>query len=92
MVNIMVNLAMCGIVGSCVYPWLSIKWGYLVFMSQSRQCRQAATIHLILLPTSGQWRSNVYTYYILLEVQENEIKAMFRIPNYISFQTFESMR
>ena len=50
LVNIMCNLAMCGIVGSCAYPWLSIKWGYLVFMSQSRQWRQAATIHLILLP------------------------------------------
>ena len=64
MVNIMFNLAMCGIVGSCVYPWLSIKWGYLVFMSQSRQGDKPT--QYILLPTSGQRPSNVYTNYIFL--------------------------
>ena len=73
--NILVicDLAVCGIVGSFVYPRLSIKWGYLVFMSQSRQWRQAATIHLILLPVDcGRAKSTLL--HRSVEVQENKIK------------------
>ena len=38
---------------AAVYPRLSIKWGYLVFMSQSREWGQAATMQIILLPVDN---------------------------------------
>ena len=87
MVNIMCNLAMCGIVGSCVYPWLSIKWGYLVFMSQSRQWRQAATIHLILLPVDCG-RAMSTPLHRPVEVQENRLKQCSASQTILILQTW----
>ena len=63
---------------AAVYPRLGIKWGYLVFMSQSREWGHAATMHLILLPVDSGGAKSAHLHF--LEVQENKIKTIFRIP------------
>ena len=59
---------------------------------QINQCEESSEITINTHTTSCPLHELPITaglLYIFLEVQENEIKAMFRIPNYyISFQTW----
>ena len=64
---------------AAVYPELSIKWGYLVFMSQSREWGQAPQCSSYFYQWTVAEQSLTHLHF--LEIQENKIKTMFRIPN-----------